>query len=112
MHWPSPTTASLACPPRSTTDEAQAQRFARELECGGVFLNGYCASDARAFGGVKKSGFGRSCRILACTSSVMRRPSGKTVAINVSLTTVVHVYSPTEFDGGQEPRVATVINAC
>lgn len=30
-----------------TTDEAQAQRFARELECGGVFLNGYCASDAR-----------------------------------------------------------------
>ncbi|HBT5208537.1 TPA: aldehyde dehydrogenase family protein, partial [Klebsiella pneumoniae] len=32
----------------------------RELECGGVFLNGYCASDARvAFGGVKKSGFGR-----------------------------------------------------
>ena len=43
-----------------TTDEAQAQRFARELECGGVFLNGYCASDARvAFGGVKKSGFGR-----------------------------------------------------
>lgn len=43
-----------------TTDEAQSQRFARELECGGVFLNGYCASDARvAFGGVKKSGFGR-----------------------------------------------------
>ncbi len=43
-----------------TTDEAQVQRFARELECGGVFLNGYCASDARvAFGGVKKSGFGR-----------------------------------------------------
>ncbi len=65
-----------------TTDEAQAQRFARELECGGVFLNGYCASDARvAFGGVKKSGFWpRACRILACTSSVMRRPSGKTVA--------------------------------
>ncbi|EEC8078980.1 aldehyde dehydrogenase family protein, partial [Escherichia coli] len=30
------------------------------LECGGVFINGYCASDARvAFGGVKKSGFGR-----------------------------------------------------
>ena len=38
----------------------QYERFARELECGGVFLNGYCASDARvAFGGVKKSGFGR-----------------------------------------------------
>ncbi len=32
----------------------------RRLECGGVFINGYCASDARvAFGGVKKSGFGR-----------------------------------------------------
>lgn len=43
-----------------TTSEAQAQRFADELECGGVFNNGYCASDARvAFGGVKKSGFGR-----------------------------------------------------
>lgn len=44
----------------NTTSEAQAQRFADELECGGVFINGYCASDARvAFGGVKKSGFGR-----------------------------------------------------
>lgn len=43
-----------------TTSEAQAQRFADELECGGVFISGYCASDARvAFGGVKKSGFGR-----------------------------------------------------
>ncbi|WP_154904420.1 succinate-semialdehyde dehydrogenase [Klebsiella michiganensis] len=43
-----------------TTSEAQAQRFADELECGGVFIKGYCASDARvAFGGVKKSGFGR-----------------------------------------------------
>ena len=43
-----------------TTSEAQARRFADELECGGVFINGYCASDARvAFGGVKKSGFGR-----------------------------------------------------
>lgn len=43
-----------------TTDTEQAQRFADELECGGVFINGYSASDARvAFGGVKKSGFGR-----------------------------------------------------
>ncbi|MFP5593745.1 succinate-semialdehyde dehydrogenase [Kluyvera sp. 142486] len=43
-----------------TNDTAQAQRFADELECGGVFINGYSASDARvAFGGVKKSGFGR-----------------------------------------------------
>ncbi|MDU4229736.1 MAG: aldehyde dehydrogenase family protein, partial [Klebsiella grimontii] len=34
-----------------TTSETQARRFADELECGGVFINGYCASDARvAFG--------------------------------------------------------------
>ncbi|WP_270502420.1 succinate-semialdehyde dehydrogenase [Kluyvera ascorbata] len=43
-----------------TGDTTVAQRFADELECGGVFINGYSASDARvAFGGVKKSGFGR-----------------------------------------------------
>ena len=43
-----------------TTSDALAETFSRELECGGVFINGYCASDARvAFGGVKKSGFGR-----------------------------------------------------
>ncbi|MEL0553431.1 MULTISPECIES: succinate-semialdehyde dehydrogenase [Enterobacteriaceae] len=43
-----------------TTSVDEAQRFSRELECGGVFINGYSASDARvAFGGVKKSGFGR-----------------------------------------------------
>ncbi len=43
-----------------TANTAMAERFARQLECGGVFINGYSASDARvAFGGVKKSGFGR-----------------------------------------------------
>ncbi|MGP3591971.1 succinate-semialdehyde dehydrogenase [Vagococcus sp. WN89Y] len=43
-----------------TADEALAAQFAERLECGGVFINGYSASDARvAFGGVKKSGFGR-----------------------------------------------------
>ncbi|EOY6095722.1 succinate-semialdehyde dehydrogenase [Enterobacter hormaechei] len=43
-----------------TANDALAETFARELECGGVFINGYSASDARvAFGGVKKSGFGR-----------------------------------------------------
>ena len=43
-----------------TASDATAQQFADELECGGVFINGYSASDARvAFGGVKKSGFGR-----------------------------------------------------
>ncbi len=37
-----------------------AQKLAGELETGGVFINGYCATDPRvAFGGVKKSGFGR-----------------------------------------------------
>lgn len=37
-----------------------AEQLADELETGGVFINGYCASDPRvAFGGVKKSGFGR-----------------------------------------------------
>ena len=43
-----------------TADAQRAEVFARQLECGGVFINGYSASDARvAFGGVKKSGFGR-----------------------------------------------------
>lgn len=43
-----------------TADAQRAEAFARQLECGGVFINGYSASDARvAFGGVKKSGFGR-----------------------------------------------------
>ncbi|MBF4177111.1 succinate-semialdehyde dehydrogenase [Lelliottia nimipressuralis] len=43
-----------------TADAQRAGAFARQLECGGVFINGFSASDARvAFGGVKKSGFGR-----------------------------------------------------
>lgn len=43
-----------------TANETLAGKFSRELECGGVFINGFSASDARvAFGGVKKSGFGR-----------------------------------------------------
>ena len=43
-----------------TANEALAQKMAERLECGGVFINGFSASDARvAFGGVKKSGFGR-----------------------------------------------------
>jgi len=37
-----------------------AHQIANELETGGVFINGYCATDPRVtFGGVKKSGFGR-----------------------------------------------------
>lgn len=43
-----------------TADVALAKRMASELETGGVFINGYVASDPRvAIGGVKKSGFGR-----------------------------------------------------
>ncbi|MBJ3813690.1 aldehyde dehydrogenase family protein [Shimwellia pseudoproteus] len=43
-----------------SANEAQALEMAARMECGGVFINGYSASDPRvAFGGVKKSGFGR-----------------------------------------------------
>ena len=43
-----------------TGDIARAQRIARRLETGGVFINGFPASNARIpVGGVKKSGYGR-----------------------------------------------------
>jgi succinate-semialdehyde dehydrogenase len=43
-----------------TANVALAHQMADELETGGVFINGYSASDPRVtFGGVKKSGFGR-----------------------------------------------------
>lgn len=43
-----------------TSDLARAQTIARRLETGGVFVNGYSASNARVpVGGVKNSGYGR-----------------------------------------------------
>ncbi len=43
-----------------TADKTRAQQMARRLVSGGVFINGFSASDPRVpIGGVKKSGFGR-----------------------------------------------------
>jgi succinate-semialdehyde dehydrogenase len=43
-----------------TSDIGRAQQIARRLETGGVFINGFPASNARIpVGGVKKSGYGR-----------------------------------------------------
>lgn len=43
-----------------TSDVARAQRIARRIETGGVFINGFSASNPRIpVGGVKKSGYGR-----------------------------------------------------
>ncbi|MGW1064196.1 NADP-dependent succinic semialdehyde dehydrogenase [Streptomyces aureus] len=43
-----------------TRDEAEVERFVRDLDAGGVFLNGMTASHpAFPFGGEKRSGYGR-----------------------------------------------------
>jgi succinate-semialdehyde dehydrogenase / glutarate-semialdehyde dehydrogenase len=43
-----------------TRDLDRGKRLARQLESGGVFINGMTASDPRLpFGGIKKSGYGR-----------------------------------------------------
>lgn len=43
-----------------TSDPAKARDIANQLETGGIFVNAFSVSDPRvAFGGIKKSGFGR-----------------------------------------------------
>ncbi|MET9148970.1 NADP-dependent succinic semialdehyde dehydrogenase [Streptomyces sp. NPDC004042] len=43
-----------------TRDEAEVDRFVRDLEAGGVYVNGMTASHpAFPFGGIKRSGYGR-----------------------------------------------------
>lgn len=58
-----------------------AKEMTEELETGGVFINGYSASDPRvAFGGVKKAGMAASCLTSVYASFAMCRPCGLTVS--------------------------------
>ena len=43
-----------------TKDLVKAEKLARQIESGGIFINGLTKSDPRLpFGGIKKSGYGR-----------------------------------------------------
>ncbi|MGK5732969.1 NADP-dependent succinic semialdehyde dehydrogenase [Streptomyces sp. URMC 124] len=67
-----------------TRDEAEQERFARDIEAGGVFFNGMTASHpALPFGGVKRSGYGREL-------------SGHGIKEFCNVTTVWHGKEPAE----------------
>ncbi len=60
-----------------TADLDRARAIARRLETGGVFVNGYTASNPRIpVGGVKRSGYGRELSHYGIASSPTRRRSG------------------------------------
>ncbi len=60
-----------------TSDEAEQERFIRDLAAGMVFINGNVTSYPQLpFGGVKTSGFGRELSARASASSATSRPSG------------------------------------
>jgi len=61
-----------------TTDTAEQNRLAAELQCGGVFFNAAVASDPRLpFGGIKRSGYGRELS----TAGMREFLNAKTVVI-------------------------------
>ena len=60
-----------------TQDISKAMRFARGVEAGQVFINGYhSAGDTVPFGGMKESGIGRLLRNTGCYSHILVYPMG------------------------------------